>query len=162
MKPKELEADGPMSRNPYAPPTASVADPPPVVIPRPRQVTLAVRLQWFSLVVGFATAMPRQPWDDAMMLGFALIFIGIYSAIVAWLIFEIARGRNWARIVYTVLALLSYVSMFTSWRMYTAAYHGHPELLVLDIIDTLADIGGLYFMFTRAANAWFRPRAAAS
>ena len=149
-----------MSRNPYAPPTASVADPPSVSIPRPLEVTLAVRLQWLSFVLGFASGVMRESWNDRWVV--AAVSIAIYAAIVAWLIFKLGRGRNWARIVYTVLVLLGYVSIVTSWHVYIAAYHGHPELLVLDILDTLADIGGLYFVFTKAANAWFRPRAAAS
>ena len=147
-----------MSRNPYSPPTASVADPPPpVAIPRPREATLAVRLQWLSFALGLGTGLVRQSWGDVMEWVIGLISIGIYGAVIAWLILKIGRGRNWARITYTVLLVLSYVSILTSWSTYAAAYRGHPEMIVLDGIDTLADIGGLYFLFTKPANAWFRP-----
>lgn len=147
-----------MSRNPYSPPTASVADPPPpVATPRPREATLAVRLQWLSFALGLGTGLVRQSWGEVMEWVIGLLSIGIYGAVIAWLILKIGRGRNWARITYTVLLVLSYVSILTSWSTYAVAYRGHPEMIVLDVLDTLADIGGLYFMFTKPANAWFRP-----
>jgi hypothetical protein len=147
-----------MSRNPYSPPTASVADPPPpVATPRPREATLAVRLLWLSFALGLGTGLVRQSWAGVMEWVIGLISIGLYGALIAWLILKVGRGRNWARITYTVLLVLSYVSILTSWSTYAAAYRGHPEMIVLDGIDTLADLGGLYFMFTKPANAWFRP-----
>ena len=120
-----------------------------------------MRLQWLAYALGLGTGLMRGPRDSVMEVVVGLVTLGSYGAIVAWLIFKVARGRNWARIVYTVLLLLSYVSLATSWSTYSASYHGHPEIIVLDILDTLADVGGLYFMFTKAANAWFRPRATA-
>lgn len=149
-----------MSHNPYAPPTAAVADPPPISIPRPREVAVAVRLLWLSFGLGLSSAAWRQSWVNPLEMIVGLVSIGFYGAIIAWLIVKFGRGRNWARIVYTVLLLFGYVSILVSWTTYAAPYHGHPELVGLDVIDTLADIAGLYFMFTKAANAWFRPPAA--
>lgn len=122
-------------------------------------MTVAVRLQWLSFMLGFAIALERLSWNDIMEWGVGLASTGIYAALIAWLIFKLARGRNWARITYTVVSLLGYVSIATSWPTYSAAYHGHPELVALDVLNTLADIGGLCLMYTKAANAWFRSRA---
>jgi hypothetical protein len=97
-----------------------------------------------------------------MVRDLGLVFIAINGAIMAWLIFKIARGRNWARITYTVLSLLGYASIVMNWSTYLAGYHGDLEWAGLDVLGTLADIGGIYLMFTRAANAWFRTRAASS
>jgi hypothetical protein len=124
-------------------------------------VTLAVWLQWVSFALGFTSALLRQAWDSAAMpWSIALASVGLYSALLAWLIFKIGRGRNWARVVYTILTLLGYLSMGTSWSAYSGSYHGHVSLIAIDVTDALVDIGGLYFMFTRAANAWFRPAQA--
>ena len=153
-----------MSRNPYAPPTAAVADPPlPVSIPRPREVTLSVRLLWLSFALSCTDTIVRTSLDrdeDVMVQGLALVLVAINGAVAAWLIFKIAGGRNWARIAYTVLSVLGYVSMVTNWSTYLAAYHGEPGWIGLDILATLTDLGGLYLMFTKAANTWFKSRAA--
>src|ERR1700744_4542147 len=120
------------TRNPYTPPTASVADPPEVSIPRPRDVTLAVRLQWVSFVMGFASGLLHESWGGQPAEWIvALISIAIYAAIIAWLIFKLSRGRNWARITYTVLSLLGYVSIAFSWR----SYFGNQKLVALDVVD---------------------------
>ena len=115
-----------MSHNPYAPPTAAVADPPPISIPRPREVAVAVRLLWLSFGLGLSSAIWRQSWVDPFEMTVGLVSVGFYGAILAWLIFKFGRGRNWARIVYTVLLLFGYVSVLMSWTTYAAPYHGHP------------------------------------
>ncbi len=146
-----------MSQNPYAPPTAAVADPPPPTpIPRPREVTVAVRLLWLSFALGLSSGLERMEWVDVMESTVGLVVMGVYSGLLVWLILKIARGRNWARVVYTILLLLSYVSICSGWYTYFLAYRGHAELVALDVLDTLSDIAGLYFLFTRAANAWFK------
>jgi hypothetical protein len=120
-------------------------------------VTVAVRLQWLSFALGFTSAVMRQWWDSAAMpWTVALVSVGIYGALLGYLIFRIWRGRNWARIVYTALTLLGYLSMLSGWSAYSGAYHNHGSLIAIDLTDALVDLGGLYFVFTRAANAWFK------
>jgi hypothetical protein len=145
-----------MSRNPYAPPTASVADPPSALLVRPVVIRRAVLLLWISFGVGIlgglSHAGPEEPWT--IMLG----FMAAFGSILAWLIVQIARRRNWARITYLILAVLGDVDSVSSWQSSRSLYHVHPSVLVLDVAGLVLEAIGLCLLFTKAANAWYRAR----
>lgn len=145
-----------MSRNPYAPPTVSVADPPGAPLVRPVVVRRAVQLLWISfgigLLGGLSHAGPSEPWT--LMLG----FMAAFGSILAWLIVNIARRRNWARITYLILAVLSDVDSVTSFQSSRSLYHAHPSVLVLDVTGLVVEAVGLCLLFTKSANAWFKAR----
>ena len=147
-----------MARNPYSPPTASVADPPPgAPLARPVVIRHAVQLLWISFGVGFLGGIfhssPSEPWT--INVG----FMAAFGSILAWLIVKIAGRRNWARITYLILAVLSDVDSVTSLQSSSDLYHAHPGVLVLDIAGIVLEAAGLCLLFTRSANAWFRTRA---
>lgn len=151
-----------MSENPYTPPGAPVNDPredvPPV--PRPREVVIAVRLLWVSLIAGIPVSIrdfqDGPPADDG---GFLLMFTFALYAISVLMIVFIGRGRNWARIallVFNILNLLSFLLAFAELRKYPTG-----EFAILLIVLGL-DLAALYLLYTRAGSPWFRQARAAS
>jgi len=147
-----------MPRNPYAPPKASVADPvgaPPLV--RPVVIRRAVQLLWIAFGIGLLGGIshagsPGEPWS------ITLGFLAVYGAILAWLIVKVARGRNWARITYLILAVLSDVDSVSSLRPLQGFYGAHPGVLALDLAGMVVEGAGVLLLFTRPANAWFKAR----
>ncbi len=149
-----------MSRNPYSPPTASVADPPPgAPLVRPVVVRRAVQLLWISFGGGFLGGIfhagPSEPWT------ITLGFMAAFGSILAWLIVKIAGRRNWARITYLILAVVSDVDSVSSLPSSRDLYHAYPGVLVLDISGLVLEAVALCLLFTRPANAWFRVRSEA-
>src|SRR6185437_1928527 len=99
-----------MERNPYAPPVSTVADPTEIRRERPKEVTLAVKLLWTTLALGLA-GMFLQPLNataPAQWIG-VIIGVGAVFGIWAWIVSKIARGRNWARILFLVLVVLGLI-----------------------------------------------------
>jgi len=146
-----------MPRNPYAPPDAAVADPPSAALVRPVVIRRAVQLLWISFGVGFlggiSHAGPSEPWT------ITLGFMAAFGSILAWLIVKIAGRRNWARITYLILAVLSDVEFVSSWQSSRSLYHAHPGVLVLDVAGMMVEAIALLLLFTSSANAWFKARA---
>ena len=146
-----------MPRNPYAPPDAAVADPPSGPLVRPVVIRRGVQLLWISFGVGFLGAIfhagPAEPWT------ITLGFMAAFGSILAWLIVHIARRRNWARVTYLILAVLSDVDSLSSLPSSRDLYHAHPSVLVIDVAGVVLEALGLCLLFTRAANAWFKARA---
>jgi hypothetical protein len=156
-----------MERNLYAPPAAPVADP--VEAPedrgrRPIEVTWAVRLLWASLAVGVV----GQLWQYLLRLPFGyliilLVALAIRCVISVWVLYRIANGRNWARLVLLAILLLGLAYIGYNWRVYAAIFNGTlNEALVSTITKTILDIGATGLLFTPAANRWFRPSRTAA
>ena len=82
-----------------------------------------------------------------------------FGSILAWLIVKIAGRRNWARITYLILAVLSDVEFVSSWQSSRSLYHAHPGVLVLDVAGMMVEAIALLLLFTSSANAWFKARA---
>jgi len=145
-----------MSRNPYAPPSATVADPPVPPIQRPRLIARALQLLWISFVLGLIGTFVHETQSPALEWLITLVFVALYGAVVVWLFFKIGRGRNWARIVYLVLAVISYLMLSLDWRSYYYSYRQHPGWVWLDFAGIAAELAALALLFSRPANRWFR------
>jgi len=148
-----------VSRNPYAPPGATVADPPTPPIQRPPLVARAVQLLWISFVIGLIGTFVHETVATSLEWIITTVFVAVYSAVVVWLLYKIGRRRNWARIVYLVLAMISYLMMALDWRSYYYSYWDHPGWIVLDFMGIAAELVALGLLFCRPANAWFRARS---
>jgi hypothetical protein len=102
----------------YAPPRAHVADAMPAEIPRPDAATRAVRCLWASFVVSIiavlvALARPEPVQNvgpafeaRATIMAVMIVFFILMFALGAWINIKIARGRNWARILYLLMCLM--------------------------------------------------------
>jgi hypothetical protein len=136
----------------YSPPTAIVADPPPQ--PVPKKVRLAVNLLWLSL----ALAVPVCYLGTVRSVAAALfpLMVAIYVFVFgfyALLYVQVYRGKNWARIVVLILALIGALFLFFQQDGPTA-----PGLLErsLDLVSTLLDFSAMYLVFTKPGAAWFK------
>jgi len=152
-----------MSENPYAPPSSKVADvdtDTDVPVQRPREVLWAVVLCWLSamaaipsIIEGY-TSLAQIEGGPFAQAGYLVIQVAV-MALMVWVIVSLARGRNWARIVYAALTALSLAIIVGTldevlaepWYWQSATF-----------LTTLADILIVVLLFRPAANAWYRAR----
>lgn len=145
-----------MDHNPYAPPSSAVADAPESAIARPADHVRAMKLLWISFVLGtisvvtILTGLPPPVWV------FLLIFIGMTFGLWAWVVVQIGRGRNWARIVYLALVFLSIVTTLYQWRTRVAVYATQPITAVLALTQIFLQLATAYFLITVPTRTWFR------
>lgn len=154
-----------MAQNPYEPPEAPVADPVAANVPRPPEVALACRILWIVFVLGFVTLLPsiRGEWwmspglsgDDASGLAAGLVMALILSALFAYFVWWISRGRNWARwalLAYLIFGLLVMVADFPRSISET------PIAAVLDVVMAIAEVWACHLLFRGPGAAWFSPK----
>lgn len=146
-----------MERNPYAPPVSPVADPTEVRGERPKEVTLAVKLLWFSLLLGVAGVFlqPLNAKAPAQWLG-VVIGAGVVFGIWAWIVSKIAKGRNWARILFLVLVILGLVVTVFVLPTAMAIYRARPLNGLISFINLVIEIITMYLLLTAPARAWFK------
>ena len=153
-----------MTHNPYAPPTAIVADAPdPPSMPRPWPVTWA---SWMC-VLSMTAAVPdfvREVANDhergsmgALWWVLLVLFIGVFVGFGALVIPAIYRGRGWARLAYCAFAALGIAGIYwyLSEKFAAAWYFG-----VLNLLSTALDLAVIVLLFLPAANAYFNLRRA--
>ena len=146
-----------MERNPYAPPVSAVADPVEVRSERPKEVTLAVRLLWASFFIGIAGVFLRPAQEVPFV---AILIVSVFAfGLWAWVITCIARGRNWARILFFVLIGigLSFALLFLSATL--ALYRDRPFNGFLAVINYALELYTVYLLLTAPARAWFKQQA---
>lgn len=148
-----------MERNPYAPPVSAVADPVEVRAERPPEVTLAVKLLWASFFLGLVALFYQPALKNAaapgqwvgVLIGMAIIF-GLW----AWVISKIARGRNWARVLFLVIGILGTVINLLATPMVLSFYKAQPLSGVIALINFVLEIYTIYLLLTAPARAWFK------
>jgi len=147
-----------MERNPYAPPVSHVADPTETRGERPKEVSQAVRFLWIAFAVGIV-GMFLQPVKVSAPAQWIGMLVGgvIAFGLWAWVIVKISQGRNWARIVFIVLALLGLVFSVFALPMTMPVYRARPLNGVVALINLVLEIASLYLLLTAAARTWFKP-----
>lgn len=156
---------------------------------RPRDVQVAFLVLMASLVmgvvasvllfvlpadmwVGMMTAMGGAPGIDPAIADQAFRSVGavtgvfalIFSAVYGLFIVKMRAGRNWARIVLTVLGALSALSLLGTaalpgyYPAYFAAGPAGAAVVVLSIVDMVLMALAIVLMFRPVANTWFRRR----
>jgi hypothetical protein len=142
-----------MSDNPYEPPKSDVRDASPLrmVAERPRAILQAIALLWISSGLGFAGSLSEVADSQG-----ALIFsVFVMAALAAGLSVGIWRGRNWARILYLILVLLSLTNLVSTWGLTE-----RPQFEVaLEAVSFVADAGSFFLMFTPPGALWFQSPA---
>lgn len=145
-----------MSGNPYTPPNAEVLDAAAdgTVPKRPRQIVLAVRMLWVSLILSIPLSM-REFQDAAAEgnSGFLFYYIIALYAISVLINLYVYRGSNWARIlllVFNVLNVLSFAGAMNEILRYPTG-----DLVALAASMAL-DLAALVLLYTRPGALWFR------
>jgi hypothetical protein len=145
---EELRSRGVPVR-PLAPPQPeTLADAAFARAPRPMEVQVSVLLLAVALVTGAAqaiTALRKLP-DPAITLW---LTYGI-AALNLWVLYKIWTGRNWARILFTVLFALGLLRT-APLLIKNSLPHGSVGV-VLVVVQVLALIG----LFLAPSNKWFR------
>jgi|KBSMisStaDraftv2_1062788.scaffolds.fasta_scaffold680221_2 hypothetical protein len=147
-----------MERNPYAPPVSAVADPAESRSERPKEVTLAVKLLWASFFIGIAGVFlrPAQQVPFIAVLIVSIMAFGFW----AWVITSIAKGRNWARILFFVLVGIGVVFALLFLSTTLALYRERPFNGFLAAINYALEIYTLYLLLRAPAREWFNQQPA--
>ncbi len=139
--------------------------------PAPASVQNAVKLIWVRVALSLiATVVTFTMIDDlvddtlasasgagvsesaarASVIGVLIFSFIIGVALTALFAYFIGKGANWARIVYTVLAVLSILS-----SVFTLG--GQPALLlILGVVGLLLTVATLVLLFRPESNAYFK------
>jgi hypothetical protein len=153
-----------MSHNPYTPPTSHVDDPSVASVDPDgdRDVLRATRLLWISFGVGILGFILEifQPDVAGVPLIIGLVFgIAIAFLITWWITAKLEAGRNWMRILLTVLMVLGVVGPLLLWDFYKTAvfavYATNPIKAVVDLGQYALGIAAVVLLFTPRSRAWF-------
>ncbi len=152
-----------MSDNPYASPKARVAD---IEIPspprvRPVEVGRAIQVLWISYIIGFLVLIASWEYNTSLQSPTAIVLSQCFSFLIAfWLSRKILQGRNWARIVMLVLALLSLGVASTS--AFAQILSSAPLLVKGNlIVSSLLQVYMLWLLFISPGRRWFQPNTSA-
>jgi len=150
-------------RNPYAAPVAPVADISLDALQyRPWQLVVAVRLICGALVVALIHApfvLNRRPGTLAGMPGTAIVIVVavliVFLLIVGLFIWAIYRGRNWARITYSVLAVAGSLPFAEKYweRLVRSPVDGGIEL-----VQVLLELTATVLLWSGPTGRWFKSR----
>jgi hypothetical protein len=150
-----------MSHNPYTPPTSHVDDPS-VVSADPdgnRDVLRSTLLIWISFglgVIGFFLEMFNNVGSEVPVLFSLAIALAIAFLITWWVTAKLKRGRNWMRILITVLVVLAVAGPLLFWEtLVVAEYAGQPIKGVFDLAQYALSIIAVLLLYTARSRAWF-------
>jgi hypothetical protein len=141
----------------YAPPAAAVADPQPLapLMERPKQVQFAVGLLWLTLALGIPSWLLSATRDPEMGFHWAMVGVTVLLfAVSAYLNLVIYQGKNWARIVFLCLYLLSVVLLLIPMEEEEALSLAEQAITWFNMA---AEAVAMVLVFTRPGSLWFRP-----
>jgi FtsH-binding integral membrane protein len=121
---------------------------------RPNKVFNAVTLLWITIAVGVIRSILEFSNLAQMASPSFIIFVQIFTlAILAFFIYMIGKGRNWARITFLVLFItgipFSILPMIQSFAV-------SPISGILGIGQTTLQIIALVFLFQKPSSDWFK------
>jgi hypothetical protein len=112
--------------------------------PRPRTVAYAIWCLSISLLIGtgilgFGWEFPQQAFLTFLIIGF--------------LVFQVARGRNWARWILTIITATSLVLM---WSLIRFQLTYSLPTGVATVIQVCLEVIGCGLLFLPQSNRWYR------
>ncbi len=141
--------------NPYAPPKTpfEASSLQALLIKMPLQIKIAVGLQWLNMMQNIVMSLIRHSVADAETNMEVLISMAVGLIIVIVLNVKLYEGKNWARYVLLVFAIISAgLVLFPS--------GGTPINTVLEkiakVVNVLFDAGTLYLIFSQPGATWFQ------
>ena len=155
-----------MSHNPYSPPKAEVADAQISALEDlegRRDVYRACTLMWINF--GFALlstgievvrnlGTTQTAEYVAMVIGMSIAFL-----IYWWFTSKLKAGRNWMRILITVLTVLAFCMIPLLWSVIVKTvvplYSQFPLDIVLSGIQWILSLVVVWLLYTRRSREWF-------
>jgi hypothetical protein len=163
-----------MNQNPYAPPTAVVADAPAAASsPRPRQVTWAVVALWVSFVIGLPGAMHNLFTQEippgisrTLIVVISLVVYLLVFAFMLWWLGAVGKGRRWGRVLLVILMffwVLACAWLFSVSNLAGMKYalESNGTNLIVFWCQFLLYVAATVLVFTPASKAWFAEQRAA-
>ena len=120
---------------------------------RPREITLATRLLWATLMLGALNSLLH--WShmrEKASVGFILTVQGATLVVMAWLVYQVGRGRNWARIL---LLLLFVAGIALEPRASLASLRVSTIGGAIVIVQLLMQLVSYYLLFVSPGRAWY-------
>ena len=150
-----------MTPNPYAPPTADVADPSPGWPPPPRAVVIACRLVLASLVLGIISLLPGMrpalPDDPVVPWALTLAIVVVFGGLTLWLVLEVWRGKAWAR--WALLAFLA-LGWWLGAGQLSDDFLRSPLLGLFGVVSIALEVAACGLLFFGDGARWFAALAA--
>lgn len=122
---------------------------------RPAQVTQALYLLSGSLVLGMVLTLLDVGELSASTL-WVLHAVALIVAMSVLLIYEISRGKNWARFVFLALFIVGLVPYLPDTMV---MFDQSPIMGSLSVLQLVVQLIALYLVFTSASSAWFRKKS---
>jgi hypothetical protein len=123
---------------------------------RPERVTTAVQVLAASLILGVLTAafnVVRNASGKTMLV--ALLIVLVFFGLGFLLVWIIAAGKNWARILLLILVILGTPLAIPGYR---ASLRLNVVAGAVSILINILQLIGAYLFFTGSSNSWFRKR----
>jgi hypothetical protein len=150
-----------MNDSPYAPPRAALVDVEPSEEPmeRPWQVARAVICLWIMFGIGVANSLWTvvNPSPQLAMFNRPVLFVyfTLIFLVSAWIYRAIGKGRNWARIVYLVLAGISLLGIpFMAFGLKVGTTT--PMAATLGVVNVCVSVYAAYLLLTAPSRQWYR------
>jgi FtsH-binding integral membrane protein len=132
---------------------------------KPKNVLLAVRLLWATIALGLmSTALywndkiSQLPADFPMNPElFASIVLFITFSFLVWIMWQVSRGRNWARLLYLIVFLIGLPLYIPA--LLVEFDHSVGKGIFSTII-TFMQLAALILLFTKEGNVWFKEQKA--
>lgn len=121
-------------------------------LPRPAEVTTAVRLWWIGVGVDLAGVVVSLVWPDpTVQVWLRIGGLPVALAIQVTLIVFLGRGANWARILSTIFAAFGLVNVIQA----LIAHSGTVPRTMLSIVLFVLEAVAVVLLYRPAANAYF-------
>jgi hypothetical protein len=122
---------------------------------KPAAVVRAVTLLWASIGLGLLWLIvdPTSALYDAEApVGGTVVLLALSIAFLAFLTVKISAGRNWARIVFLVMFV---VSMVPTVLLFADGFQQSPGGGVVSLVQMALQIYALLLLFTDPGRRWF-------
>jgi hypothetical protein len=146
-----------MESNPYASPRAPLADIANNSVTANREVLTACKLFWLSFGLGLvvtASNVRQSPLLISSIIGDAIGF-----AMTWWIVSKLKAGRNWMRLLMTILTAFGYLSIAVLWKLYSTTlfpiYAKNPIMAGIAVLQIIPNIWAVVLLNVTRSRAWF-------
>jgi hypothetical protein len=153
-----------MERNPYMPPSTPVADIAGAPLTPNREVLLACKLFWVSFALSLVGSVSDliNVSTIALVIGLLVgLLIGgaIGYAITRWIVSKLKAGKNWMRLLMTILSVVGYLCIPIFWKFYSSVifplYAANPIKGGVTVLGAILNIWGIVLLNVPRSRAWF-------